>query len=408
MLATTTNRRAPNYTVRLPRLHSAQLAIKRGAARFNVLRAGRRFGKDILLVDMAADAALHGKPVAWFAPTYAMLVHDWEMIDNLLSTVIQRRSQQEKSMRLITGGVLDFWSLDSENTARGRKYGLAIINEAAFAPRLLNTWNMVIRPTLADLKGGAWLSGTPKGLNDYYTLHQQALTDSEWATFHYSTYDNPHIDRAEIEAMKRSMPERVFQQEIMAQFLEDGAGVFRGVRAAAIALQQDEPIAGHEYVIGVDWARTDDATVFAVVDVTGKALVYLDRMNNTDYATQRARLIALAGRFHVGVILAEYNSMGGPQVEALQAAGLPVQAFTTTNASKAQIIEGLALAFEQQAVTIIDDPVLTGELMAYQSERLPSGLVRYNAPSGMHDDTVIALALAWYAGNRQGAGVDWA
>jgi hypothetical protein len=327
-----------------------------------------------------------------------MLTHDWDMIDNLLSTVITRRSQQEKSMRLVTGGLIDFWSLDSENTARGRKYGLAIINEAAFAPRLLNTWNMVIRPTLADLKGGAWLSGTPKGLNDYYTLHQQALTDSEWATFYYSTYDNPHIDKAEIEAMRRSMPERVFQQEIMAQFLEDGAGVFRGVRAAAVAVAQDGPTEKHECAIGVDWARTDDATVFAVVDITDKALVYLDRMNNTDYATQRARLISLAQRFHPSVILAEYNSMGGPQVEALQAAGLPVQAFTTTNASKAQIIEGLALAFEQQSITIIDDAVLTGELMAYQSERLPSGLVRYNAPSGMHDDTVIALALTWYAG----------
>jgi phage FluMu gp28-like protein len=194
------------------------------------------------------------------------------------------------------------------------------------------------------------------------------------------------------------MPERVFQQEIMAQFLEDGAGVFRGVRAAAVAIAQDGPTEKHEYAIGVDWARTDDATVFAVVDITDKALVYLDRMNNTDYAMQRARLIALAVRFKPNAVLVEMNSMGTPQLESLQREGLPVQGFTTTNASKAQIIESLALAFETREITILDDPILTGELMAYQSERLPSGLVRYNAPSGMHDDTVIALALAWYAG----------
>jgi hypothetical protein len=39
--------------------------------------------------------------------------------------------------------------------------------------------------------------------------------------------------------------------------------------------------------------------------------------------------------------------------------------------------------------------VLVSELVAYQAERLPSGLTRYTAPSGGHDDTVMALAMAW-------------
>jgi hypothetical protein len=79
----------------------------------------------------------------------------------------------------------------------------------------------------------------------------------------------------------------------------------------------------------------------------------------------------------------------------LQADGLPIMSFTTTNRSKAQVIDALALAFETGALKIIDEPVLTSELMAYESEALPGGLVRYGAPEGMHDDTVIALALAY-------------
>ena len=73
-----------------------------------------------------------------------------------------------------------------------------------------------------------------------------------------------------------------------------------------------------------------------------------------------------------------------------------------TNASKQHIIDSLAIAFERGDLKIIDDPVLIAELQAYESERLPSGLVRYNAPEGLHDDCCIALALAWSATERVG------
>lgn len=82
-----------------------------------------------------------------------------------------------------------------------------------------------------------------------------------------------------------------------------------------------------------------------------------------------------------------------------------VRGVQLTNASKTHIIDSLAIAFERGDLKIIDDPVLMGELQAYESERLPSGLVRYNAPSGMHDDCCIALALAWAA--TENIGIDY-
>lgn len=80
--------------------------------------------------------------------------------------------------------------------------------------------------------------------------------------------------------------------------------------------------------------------------------------------------------------------------------GVYVSGFKTTNATKAQIIDALALAYEQGTITTINDETLINELTTYTSELLGSGLVRYSAPDGMHDDCVIALALAWWAGNR--------
>jgi len=79
---------------------------------------------------------------------------------------------------------------------------------------------------------------------------------------------------------------------------------------------------------------------------------------------------------------------------------LPVYPFRTTNASKAAIIDGLALALEREEVRLLPHEVLLNEMLSYQAERLPSGLMRYSAPDGAHDDCVIALALAYYGASQ--------
>ena len=87
--------------------------------------------------------------------------------------------------------------------------------------------------------------------------------------------------------------------------------------------------------------------------------------------------------------------MGQANIEALQNAGVSVQGFTTTNATKANAIQLLELAFERGDIALLNDEVQINELMAFQSEKLPSGLIRYALPDGLHDDTVMALAIAW-------------
>jgi hypothetical protein len=129
--------------------------------------------------------------------------------------------------------------------------------------------------------------------------------------------------------------------------------------------------------------------------LTDKALVYFDRFNQIDYVVQAGRLKALAQRFQPVTVIAESNSIGDPVIEQLRRDGLPVTSFNTTSATKTAAIDGLALAFEQGDIRILNDPTLIGELQAYEMERTPSGQLRYNAPSGMHDDCVMSLAIGW-------------
>lgn len=360
-----------------------------------MIDCGRRFGKNILLQDGAINTAITGYPVGWGAPTYKMLLDDWKSLCNILAPVTVRRSEQEKQLQIVNDGVIDFHSLDNPDSIRGKKFKRFIVNEAAFVPNLLDIFNLVIRPTLIDFQGEADFAGTPKGMNGFWNLYNQ--TGEDWQRWQMSSYSNPHINKAELDGLKATMLERAFQQEIMAQFLEDGGGVFRNVIACAIATRQDKGQEGRQYVIGADWGRTNDATVFCVVDLSERALVYYDRMTDTDFSSQRVRLQALAQRFNNAVVLAETNSIGQPQFEELQRMGLYVQGFNTTNSTKQEIISALQLAFEQQSIKILNDAQVTSELMAYQAERLPSGLMRYGAPDGMHDDIVMSLAFAWHA-----------
>lgn len=390
-------------TLTLPKPHEAQARIIADARRFNVVNCGRRFGKTQLGIDRAATPETLGAPVGWFSPTYKMLLEVWRECDAILKPIIARRSVQERRLEFVTGGVLEFWSLDNPDAARGRKYRRVICDEAAMVQGLMHAWEYVIRPTLVDYAGDAWFMSTPKGRNAFWQMYQWGLDTAvfDWVCWTMPTSANPFIPDAEIEAMRATMPEMVYRQEILAEFLDDAGGVFRRVMEAATAKEQATAVAGHQYVIGVDWAQQHDFTVLAVVDVTVGELVYLDRFNKIDYNVQRGRLLALCERFKPSQVIAETNSIGLPNIQALQREGLPLQGFTTTNATKAAAIDALALAFERGDIGILNDPILIGELQAYEMKKTATGLRSFSAPDGMHDDTVIALALAWQGVAKQ-------
>jgi hypothetical protein len=385
-------------TVRLPAPHSAQARVTQEAKRFNVLACGRRFGKTTLGIDRMVQPALHGAPCAWFAPSYKMLADAWREVEHALDAVITHKSVQEHRLEVVGGGSIDMWSLDSPDIARGRKYKLVVIDEAALVKDLQEVWQQVIRPTLTDLQGGAWFLSTPRGMSYFKRLFDlgQDPTREEWASWQMPTASNPFIEPMEIEAARVDMSEAAFNQEYLALFVNWEGAVFRRVLEVATAQPQSGPQDGHSYVIGVDWGKTIDYTVFVVIDMTTRAMAAMDRSNQVDYVVQRGRLHAMCEKWKPQMIIAEANSIGGPVIEQLRRENLPVRPFTTTNSSKALAIEALTLAFERNDLQILRDPILVSELQAYQAETLPSGLLRYGAPSGQHDDTVMALAMAWH------------
>jgi len=143
--------------------------------------------------------------------------------------------------------------------------------------------------------------------------------------------------------------------------------------------------------------------------------VALDRFSEIDYELQTERLHQWCDLYRPSLVVAEANAMGRPLVERLQTgyarllgkprAALPVWSFETTNASKAALVQALGLAIERGDLTLLDDQVQTAELLAFEAQVLPSGMLRYSAPPGQHDDTVVALGLAYLGAQRESSPV---
>ena len=384
--------------VALPKLHKGQRQVWDSPARFDVLACGRRWGKTRLGALRCMTVGLRGGRAWWVAPSYPMSTVGWRLIKRLSGPV--PGTEKREVDRLIVypgGGEVQVKSADNPDSLRGEGLNFLVMDECAFIKEA--AWAEALRPALSDRRGKALFISTPKGRNWFWRLWQmgQDSSRSEWHAWRFPTADNPFIQADEIEAARQLLPERVFAQEYLAEFLDDSGAVFRHVVEAANAQAEHSAQPGHDYVMGVDWGKHNDFTVLTVLDVTSRSMVCLDRFNQIDYTVQMGRLKALYDRFKPRAIVAEVNAMGEPLVEQLRRERLPVYPFTTTNATKSSIVDALTLAFEQGDIHILPEPVLIAELQAFEMERLPSGMFRYGAPEGMHDDTVMSLALAWQA-----------
>lgn len=372
------------------------MQVKRERKRFNTLVLGRRAGKTTLGQDLCCEPSVLQYPVGWFAPTYKDMLEVWRAMVEVLRPIAKRVSASDFRIENMAGGVLEFWSMDNGKAGRSRKYKRVILDECAFVPNLLDTWNAAIRPTLADYRGDAYFLSTPKGRNGFWSLWANGDNRDGWKSWQMPSNVNPYIQAQELADLKADLPERKYLQEIEAQFIEDGAGIIRYVDKAVCEPIPTAPEEGSTYVAGLDWALTSDRTVLTVVDATKGMVVEVDAFTGIDYRPQRERIAAKCKYWGVSILSAEANAMGKPNNDQLRYDyQLPVRDFTTTNSTKADIIETLASAFENRRIAIPRDAALIMELESLEASRMANGMTRYAAPDGMHDDRVMSLAMAW-------------
>lgn len=178
------------------------------------------FGKTTLIEELSS-ISLDGKRVGVWFPTYKDLSEVWKDIKRTYNPIISKQNEQLKQIELVTGGLIDFWSMEEPDSGQGRKYHRAIIDEAAKAPKLYQAWENTIRPTLTDYIGDAFILSRPKGKNNgFYMLEEKHRQFDNWAFFHFTTYDNPYISKDEIEEAKQQLDDINFRQEYLAEYVD--------------------------------------------------------------------------------------------------------------------------------------------------------------------------------------------
>lgn len=356
---------------------------------------------------LAVTGAAHGEQWLWGAPTVKQVRVAWKETEHAARGVATFL-KSESTVSFPGGGHILFVSLDEPDNARGYTADGIVIDESADVRE--SAWYEVLRPMLLDTGGESWCIGTPKGQN-WFWRECMAVADREDSRFWNAPtlgatvtegrlvrqshpLENPVIAWAEIEQLYRTLPERVFRQEILAEFLEDSGGVFLRVREAVErGRDRNEPAgAGINYCVGVDLARVEDFTVLTVLS-RDRRQVHYERFNRISWERQVEAIARVARAYNAPVAL-DATGLGDPVYEAVRKADVAVLPFHFTTGSKEQLIDGLAIALEAGEMNLMDVPVQTTELLAYQYHVTPSRNVRMGAPEGLHDDTVIALALA--------------
>lgn len=407
-------------------LHPDQAGVYLDPHRFRLIVTGRRWGKSRLIARYLLEGALQGQPTAWVLPTYPMGTPQWRLVKRLVKGLPGiHLDNTNRRVDFPGDGFLDFKSAEREDSIRGDGYARVGVDEACFLREA--AWLNEVRPSLSDLQGSAILASSPRGMGSWVYRTAMLIKAGKlpnWSYHQFPTSSNPYIHAAEIEEARATLPARVFGQEYLAEWLEIGTGLFTAIMEAAHAVsqqsravivdEQGNPVlgadgkpqdAGHTYVAGLDLARQRDYTVLTIADtdLPVPSAVFIDRFNRMTWGSMCRRIRDSVMEFKVDRLVVDATGVGDPITEKLQdefGDVVSVDPFIFSGASKPPLLEDLALAIERGEFQYIPDQDLITELQALETKATPTGRARYEAPSGMHDDLVMSLALCWRACNR--------
>jgi hypothetical protein len=369
--------------------------------RFRVVCTGRRFGKTLCLAGELLECAfLDSGEYGWVAPTYNVAERGREAFMAAAEPWYIRfigRTPARVEFQSKDGKTSRVWFLSADNPENIRGYGFKgiVVDEAAVIPP--DVWNYILRPTIAQTEGWAVFISTPKGRNWFYDLFMRGLDPEEqhYRSFKFPSNASPFFPPTEWDDAKRTLPADVFKQEYEAEFLEDSAGVFRGVSKCLFpekTITRDDR-AG-PVVIGCDIAKHTDFTVLLAMTLRTGRCLEIERFNQLNWPVQKDRILQFARKWQGRVIL-DATGAGDPIYDDLVRRYSNIEPFKFSSTSKAELVQRLIVAVEQQKVTWPEEwQVLTHEMQRYEYEISPRGHISYSAPVGFHDDCVMALALA--------------
>lgn len=331
--------------------------------------------------------------VGWVSPVFNQANKVYEQTVKAFHSspfMITRKDGQKLRMEFCNGSNLQFFSAERYDNIRGFTFDYLIIDEFAFIAA--EAWTEVLRATVLVKGKKVLLISTPNGKNHFYSLFMLDGVNEQYKSFKMTSYDNPFINPKEIDDAKVTLPEHIFRQEYLAEFVDGGSSVFGD-------LNYQTHTNGVRYYGGLDVARADDYTVLTIYNEAGQ-MIFIERWRHDTWSNIVKKVADVIDKYNASVYV-EVNSIGDPVFEMLKGIlrnANSIQPFVTTSKSKQDIIEQLAVANQNKEVSFLPVDWLKKEFDVFSYEYNPKTRnIKYSAPSGFHDDGIISSAIGYEA-----------
>lgn len=388
-----------------------QKIVREEESRFKVICVGRRGGKSHYVchdtIDgLVADLVLPNQKVWIVAPNYDLTQRVWDEIYNLSVSKFRdiissiHNTKGNYLIKTVFDTIIEAKSGEEPEKLVGVGLTKIIVDEAALLKE--KAWTQSLRPTLMDHHGKAIFISTPKGKNWFWELWMKGQNKEEldWKSWRFTSYENEHIDKKELDAITRDMPEFEYRQEILATFEETSEQIFRNSKECIKGVFKDKeiraPEKGHRYQIGVDLGRKTSYTVITVIDemVFPYPVVYWDRFQTANWSLQKLRIKEVWNKYPCLRLRVDATGIGDPMEEDLQNMGVRTEPFMFKEMSKRQLIDKLTIMIEGKQITYPNIKILLAEMETFGREVSPSGHIKYRAMGKNFDDCVNSLGLA--------------
>lgn len=364
-----------------------------------VAAIGRQFGKSLLGENQAIKWALEEKnwTILWISPTYKQCKKVFqEMVSSLGKCPAYSKPPHHSDLMLSfsTGCTVKFYSAEAYNSIRGESADALILDEFRdFHP---NAWGEAIKPTLTVTGKKVLVISTPKGKGQFYQLHQYGVNgEPRYISFNGSSYDNPHANVEEIDDAKRNLPDHVFRQEYLAEFIDDGSEVFTNIQECIKQSDKTQTL-----FAGVDLGRADDYTVLTIVNDKDEEL-YCGRWRHMEWSKIIGNIVSKLNEYKPYTLVESNGAQDAIYEQIRNAVSYSkgkVMPFVTTSKSKQAIVEDLIVKFENKEIGILGHEFQIGELEAFTYEyNIKTRQIKYSAPIGLHDDYVMSRAICSHA-----------
>lgn len=368
--------------------------------RYGVCEASTKSGKTVGCIVWIVEQAWglkEGQNAWWVAPVFPQAEIAYRRMKTFLPEWSYTHNDSKMFIRLANGAMIWFKSAEKPDNLYGEDVYAVVIDEATRV-REQSWW--AIRSTITATRAMVRFIGNVKGRKNWaYRLARKAEAgepDHHFAKITaWDAVDAGILEAAEVEEAKRQLPDHIYRELYLAEPGDDEGNPF-GIDAIRACISND---ISTEKPIGWGWdlAKSYDWTVGIALDANGAVCRFHRFQSDWEFTFQ-----SIQAKTKRTSAIVDSTGVGDPIVERLRRdGGRNFHGFKFTAGSKQQLMERLAVAIQNQEVSF-PEGVISNELETFEYEYANSH-VRYSAPEGLHDDCVVALALAVMArsGNRR-------